>query len=87
MIDEIEEKPDFIILDPPRDGIHPKALRKIIEYGVENIVYISCKPTSFVRDLAVFQECGYELKRVSNVDMFPETMHVETIVSIQKKNS
>ena len=87
VIDEIEEKPDFIILDPPRDGIHPKALRKIIEYGVENIVYISCKPTSFVRDLAVFQECGYELKRVSNVDMFPETDHVETIVLLSKLDS
>lgn len=79
VIDDIEEKPDYIILDPPRDGIHPKALQKIIDYGVKNIVYISCKPTSFARDLAVFQERGYELKRVSNVDLFPETVHVETV--------
>lgn len=80
VIDDIEEKPDYIILDPPRDGIHPKALQKIIDYGVKNIVYISCKPTSFARDLAVFQERGYELKRVSNVDLFPETVHVESVV-------
>lgn len=83
VIDDIEEKPDYIILDPPRDGIHPKALQKIIDYGVKNIVYISCKPTSFARDLAVFQERGYELKRVSNVDLFPETVHVESVVLMQ----
>ena len=85
VIDDIEEKPDYIILDPPRDGIHPKALQKIIDYGVQNIVYISCKPTSFARDLAVFQERGYELKRVSNVDLFPETVHVETVVLLSHK--
>ena len=85
VIDDIEEKPDYIILDPPRDGIHPKALQKIIDYGVQNIVYISCKPTSFARDLAVFQERGYELKRVSNVDLFPETVHVETVVLLSQQ--
>lgn len=85
VIDDIEEKPDYIILDPPRDGIHPKALQKIIDYGVKNIVYISCKPTSFARDLAVFQEHGYELKRVSNVDLFPETVHVETVVLLSQQ--
>ena len=56
VLDEVEEKPDMIILDPPRDGIHPKALPKIIAYGVDHIVYISCKPTSLVRDLEVFLE-------------------------------
>lgn len=85
VIDEIEEKPDYIILDPPRDGIHPKALRKIIDYGVENIVYISCKPTSLARDLVMLQESGYRVKRVSNVDMFPQTVHVETVCLLSKK--
>ena len=47
VIDDIKDKPDFIILDPPRDGINPKALNKIIDYGVNNIVYISCKPRDF----------------------------------------
>ena len=59
VLDEIEEKPDFIILDPPRDGIHPKALQKIIRYGVERMIYISCKPTSLARDLEAFLANGY----------------------------
>ena len=50
-IDEIDEQPDIIILDPPRDGINPKALQKIINFGVDKMVYISCKPTSLARDL------------------------------------
>ncbi len=79
VIDSVTDKPDFIVVDPPRDGIHPKALTKIIDFGVENIVYISCKPTSLVRDLAVFQERGYEVKRVCCVDMFPGTANVETV--------
>ncbi len=87
VLDDIEEKPDVIILDPPRDGIHPKALQKIIDYGVENLLYISCKPTSLQRDLAVLQERGYQVERMVCVDMFPGTVHVETIVLIQKKNS
>ena len=87
VIDEIEERPDFIILDPPRDGIHPKALRKIIDFGVENIVYISCKPTSLGRDLEVFKERGYELVRVSNVDMFPGTVHVESVCLLHRRDS
>jgi len=85
VLDEIQEKPDFIILDPPRDGIHPKALKKIIAYGVENIVYISCKPTSLARDLAVLEENGYHMERMCNVDMFPQTVHVETVVMLSHK--
>ena len=86
VIDEIDEKPDYIILDPPREGIHPKAIRKIIDYGVENIVYISCKPTSLSQDLATFETFGYHVERVSNVDMFPGTVHVETVVGLQRKS-
>ena len=85
VLDDIEEKPDFIILDPPRDGIHPKALKKIIDYRVENIVYISCKPTSLARDLLVFFENGYVLKRVSQVDMFAYTTHVECVTMLQRR--
>lgn len=84
VIDEIEEKPDYIVLDPPRDGIHPKALEKIIRYGVPQMVYISCKPTSLARDLEVLQARGYEVKKVCCVDMFPATVHVETVVLLSK---
>ena len=80
VLDTIEEKPDLIILDPPRDGIHPKALRKIIDYGIDRLVYISCKPTSLVRDLEVFLENGYVAERVAAVDQFPWTSGIETVV-------
>ena len=79
-LDEIEEKPDFIILDPPREGCTPKALEKIIDYGVPYMVYISCKPTSLAGDLVMLQERGYKVLRACAVDQFPNTTHVETIV-------
>ena len=84
MLDTIDERPDYIILDPPRDGIHPKALTKIIDYGVDRIVYISCKPTSLARDLEVFIASGYEVERACAVDMFPGTGHVETVVLLDR---
>ena len=84
VIDDIEEKPEYIVLDPPRDGIHPKALEKIIRYGVPQMVYISCKPTSLARDLEVLQARGYKVEKVCCVDMFPNTVHVETTVLLQK---
>lgn len=86
VIDSIEDRPDMIVLDPPRDGIHPKALDKIIDYGVENLVYISCKPTSLARDLVVLQERGYNVKRIKCVDMFPGTVHVETVCLLSRKS-
>ena len=84
VLDEVEDKPDMIILDPPRDGIHPKALPKIIAYGVERIVYISCKPTSLVRDLEVFLESGYVVEKAVAVDQFPWTSGIETIALLRK---
>ncbi|MBE5959771.1 MAG: 23S rRNA (uracil(1939)-C(5))-methyltransferase RlmD [Lachnospiraceae bacterium] len=87
MLDTIEERPDFIVLDPPRDGIHPKALDKIIDYGVDQMVYISCKPTSLARDLEVLQERGYKVVKACTVDMFPWTVHVETVVLLSKVNT
>ena len=73
--------------DPPRDGIHPKALQKIIDFGVERIVYISCKPTSLVRDLEMLQGRGYRVEKAVGVDMFPGTGHVETVVLLSKLNT
>ena len=78
-LDNISDKPDIIVLDPPRDGIHPKALEKIIDYGVDQMVYISCKPTSLARDLVTLQERGYKVIKGCCVDMFPGTYHVETV--------
>ena len=84
VIDTIGEKPDYIVLDPPRDGIHPKALEKIIRYNVPQMVYISCKPTSLARDLEVLQARGYQVKKVQCVDMFPATGNCETVVLLSK---
>ena len=86
VVDELGDKPDFIVLDPPRDGIHPKAIQKIIDFGVEQMVYISCKPTSLARDLEVFEAAGYKVMRATDVDQFPNTVHIESIVLIQKVN-
>lgn len=86
VLDTITEKPDFIVLDPPRDGIHPKALEKILNYGVDRIVYISCKPTSLARDLETLQARGYRVERACCVDMFPGTVHVETVILLHRKS-
>lgn len=83
-IDLVDEKPDLIIVDPPRDGIHPKALEKILAFGVGEIVYISCKPTSLARDLETIIRRGYHVDKVCCVDQFPRTSHVETVVLLSK---
>lgn len=84
VLDTLEEKPDVIVLDPPRDGIHPKALPKILAYGVDRIVYISCKMTSLARDLEMMQIAGYRVEKMTAVDQFCETSHVECVVLMSK---
>ena len=83
-LDEITEKPDFIVLDPPREGVVPKALQKIIAYGVDGMVYISCKPTSLANDLEALQDAGYRVVKVQPVDMFPQTPHCEVVCLLSK---
>lgn len=83
-LDLVEDKPDIIILDPPRDGINPKALEKILAFGVDEMVYISCKPTSLARDLKIIQDNGYAVERIVAVDQFPGTVHVETVCLLTK---
>lgn len=85
VLDDIAEKPDFIILDPPRDGIHPRALQKIITYGVDRMVYISCKPTSLVRDLEVLLGNRYVVEKAVAVDQFPWTTGIETICLLSRR--
>ena len=85
MLDTISDRPDFIVLDPPRDGIHPKALKRIIDYGVDRMIYISCKPTSLARDLEMLQGYGYRVERACCVDMFPWSANVETVVLLSQQ--
>ena len=84
-VEELDDKPDLIIVDPPRDGINPKAITKIIGFGAEEIIYVSCKPTSLARDLQIFEANGYKTKKIQCVDMFPRTVHIETIVLLQRE--
>ena len=85
VVDELKEKPDMIVLDPPREGIHPKAMPKILRFGVDTIVYISCKATSLKNDLAALQAAGYRVKRCCTVDLFPGTVHVETVCLLTRE--
>ena len=87
VIDELGEVPDLIVLDPPRDGVHPKALEKIIGFGVERMVYIACKPTSLARDLEMLQGRGYKVERAGCIDLFPGTYHCETVCLLSKLHS
>jgi 23S rRNA (uracil-5-)-methyltransferase RumA len=84
-VDSLDEKPDLIVIDPPRDGIHPKAINKIIDFNPGTFVYVSCNPVTLVRDLKVFIERGYEIQKVKCMDMFPRTPHVESIVLLQRQ--
>lgn len=84
VVDDLTQKPDIIILDPPRDGINPKALRKIIDFGCDKIIYISCKPTSLMRDLEMLIQSGYKVNKMCCVDMFPGTVHCESIAELKK---
>ena len=84
VLDDLTDKPDLIILDPPREGIHPKALPKILSYGTPYIIYISCKPTSLANDLPAFLEAGYRPLRICTVDQFPRTGNIETVCLLSK---
>ena len=87
VVDTLGFNPDIIILDPSRDGIHLRALPKILESGTKKIVYISCKPTSFVRDLKIMEASGYRMEKCVGVDMFPNTVNCEAIALLQKEES
>jgi SAM-dependent methyltransferases related to tRNA (uracil-5-)-methyltransferase len=79
VLNKLEEIPDVIVLDPPRVGIHPKALEKIVNYGVKQIVYISCNPKSLAENLYFMQYYGYQVKSVKAFDNFPNTKHIECV--------
>ena len=68
-----------VIVDPPRAGLHPKAVKRIIEMQPEKLLYISCNPATFARDAKLFTQAGYTLPLVRPVDMFPHTMHIELV--------
>lgn len=85
VLETVAEKPDVIVVDPPRMGISPKALDKIISYGVEQIVYVSCNPKTLVENLYYLQYYGYEVTSLKPFDNFPGTKHVECVALLEHK--
>ncbi|MBS5945052.1 MAG: 23S rRNA (uracil(1939)-C(5))-methyltransferase RlmD, partial [Peptoniphilus harei] len=85
VLDDLDKNPDLIVLDPPREGINPKAIDKIIDFAPEKFLYISCNPVTLVRDLGVFGDRGYNIEEIEIVDQFPKTSHVETVVLMSRK--
>lgn len=84
-VKSLTDKPDIIILDPPRPGVMEKALKNIVEFNAPSIIYVSCNPKTLVTDLKYLESCNYKAERVTVVDMFPHTGHVETVCLIQRK--
>jgi len=80
----IGKKPDTVIVDPPRNGMEPKAVEMIVSYSPKKIVYVSCNPSTLARDLATLKKTGYKLLSVQPVDMFPQTYHIECVAVIEK---
>lgn len=85
VIKTVDEKPDVIILDPPRPGVHPTALDYVIKFNAPSIIYVSCNPKTLITDLRVLMDSGYSLEKVKLMDMFPQTHHVETVIKLSKK--
>ena len=85
-LDEIPVKPDVIVVDPPRAGIHDKAVKMLCEYGIDEIVYVSCNPKTLCINLDLFRELGYEIVQIKAYDNFPMTKHAETVTLLSCRN-
>ncbi|MBR1986244.1 MAG: 23S rRNA (uracil(1939)-C(5))-methyltransferase RlmD [Mogibacterium sp.] len=83
-LDEIPEKPDVIVVDPPRVGIHDKAVAMLCRYGIDEIVYVSCNPKTLCINLDSFRANGYEIRSIKAYDNFPMTKHVEVVSLLQR---
>jgi 23S rRNA (uracil1939-C5)-methyltransferase len=77
--------PDVVVIDPPRAGMVPKALQRIINLDCKKLVYVSCNPVTLLRDLKIFSEAGYTTETIIPVDMFPNTFHIECVARLTKK--
>jgi 23S rRNA (uracil1939-C5)-methyltransferase len=77
-------KPDIVIVDPPRAGMHPDMSGYLHKLKADKIIYVSCNPTTQARDVQILSECGYKIKNTVMVDMFPHTPHIETVMLLSK---
>ncbi len=83
-LSKISKKPDVIIIDPPRAGMHKDVIKKVTDIAPERIVYVSCNPATLARDIFLLKEY-YEVTEVQPVDMFPHTWHIESVARLEKK--
>lgn len=79
-----DTKFDLVVLDPPREGCSRKTVDTLIHFGLPRILYVSCNPTTLARDLRLFADGGYQVKRVQPIDMFPQTYHVESVAQLER---
>ncbi len=84
IIKNVKDKPDTIILDPPRSGVHPKALEYVIKFNAKEIIYVSCNPKTLVENLNTLIGAGYKIVESCVKDMFPNTPHAEAVVKLTK---
>jgi 23S rRNA (uracil1939-C5)-methyltransferase len=82
-LSQIKQRPDVLIIDPPRTGMHKDVVKQVLELGVERIVYVSCNPATLARDIGMMGD-RYRLIEVQPVDMFPHTYHIEAVARIIK---
>ncbi|NLY10072.1 MAG: 23S rRNA (uracil(1939)-C(5))-methyltransferase RlmD [Tissierellia bacterium] len=85
VVAQLDEKPGLAIVDPPREGMHPKALEWLASSGINQIIMVSCNPKTMARDLAVMQDVGYEIKNFIGVNQFPRTVHVECVALLSRE--
>jgi 23S rRNA (uracil1939-C5)-methyltransferase len=82
---QVSERPDLMIVDPPRDGMHKDVVKQVLEMGPERIVYVSCNPSTLARDLEIMKN-DYQVLEVQPVDMFPHTFHIESVARLKRRN-
>lgn len=80
-----KEKPEFVVLDPPRAGLEPYAAKALAKLAPARITYVSCEPPTLARDLAVLLASGYEISDIHLFDLFPQTFHMETVVRLRRR--
>jgi 23S rRNA (uracil1939-C5)-methyltransferase len=84
-LERYKDKPDLVVLDPPRAGMEPAALAKLARLSPSRITYVSCEPPTLARDLAALREKGYDISEVHLFDLFPQTFHMEAVVRLRRR--
>lgn len=84
-LEKYKDKPDLVLLDPPRAGLEPGAIKALVRIAPERITYVSCEPPTLARDLAALSAAGYEISEIHLFDLFPQTFHIETVVRLVRR--